>query len=179
MSSTDYHDRVIVITGPVGAGKTTTAIALSDFLTESQVPNAMIDLDHLRWAYPRPADDRFNSRVGMANLAAVAANYRAIGVGCFVLADVLETLEDYENYRRAIPDSVLTVARLRVAPGLIAERLHGRESEATIAWNLHRAVELEEIMERAGIGDLIVEVGVRTPKEVAAEIARCLGLIAS
>ena len=169
------------MTGPVGAGKSTAAGALSDLLEQADVPHAMIDMDHLRWVYPRPPDDRFNARLGHRNLAAVSAAYRAAGARVLVLADVVETLADRANYERAIPDARVVIVRLRVPPKRIAERLQGRDAGEQLAWSLKRAPELEGIMDAAGIGaepgDLIVEVGERTPDAVATEIAARLRLV--
>ncbi|MGN6483514.1 MAG: AAA family ATPase [Thermomicrobiales bacterium] len=171
---------VIVITGPVGAGKTTTAIALSDLLERVGVPHAMIDMDHLRWAWPPPPDDRFNARLGMRNLAAVSAAYREAGARVLVLADVVETPEDRAAYAEAIPGTRIVIVRLRVPPELIVQRLRGRDTGDQLAWSLKRAPELDGIMDAAGIGstagDLIVEVGTRTSEAVAEEIASRLGL---
>jgi adenylylsulfate kinase len=40
---------VLVITGQVGVGKTTVAASLSELLSQSALPHALIDLDWLRW----------------------------------------------------------------------------------------------------------------------------------
>ena len=171
----------IVITGPVGAGKTTTAIALSERLEHIQVPHAMIDMDHLRWAWPAPPGDRFHARLGMRNLAAVSAAYREAGARVLVIADVVETPEDRAHYEHAIPGMRVVIVRLRVPPDLIAQRLHGRDTGDQLTWSLNRALELEGIMDAAGIGtapgDLVVEVGAQPFEAVAAEIAARLGLV--
>jgi adenylylsulfate kinase-like enzyme len=39
--------RALLLTGTVGAGKTSVADALGDLLTEAAVPNAVLDLDWL------------------------------------------------------------------------------------------------------------------------------------
>ncbi len=167
-------DRAIVITGPVGAGKSTTAVALSGLLEASGVPHAMIDVDYLRWAYPAPEDDRFHAALGIRNTAAVAANYREAGVRVIILADVVERPEQRTEYEVAIPNATVTIVRLPVSMTLIAERLRGRESPASLEWYLHRAPELEAIMTERGIGDVVIDVGDRSPEEVAREIAVAL-----
>jgi deoxyadenosine/deoxycytidine kinase len=47
---------VLVITGPVGVGKTTVATALSELLCQADLAHAVIDLDWLRWCYLSPAE---------------------------------------------------------------------------------------------------------------------------
>ena len=54
------------------------------------------------------------------------------------------------------------------------ERLRGRESGETVDWYLSRTAELDAAMAAAGVGDVVVEVGRRTPDEVAQDIVtRC------
>jgi adenylylsulfate kinase len=165
---------VIVITGPVGAGKTTTASALYDQLADARVPVAMIDVDHVRWAWPEASP--FNMRLGYDNIAAVAVNYLNIGVRTFVLADVVETPEQRVEYERAVPGAEVKIVRLNVPLATVEERLRGRESEESIAWYLRRAPELQEIFETRGVGDVVVDIGNHTPEEVAAEIFNRLEL---
>lgn len=172
-------DRAIVITGPVGAGKSTIAAVLSDLLEEHEIPHGMIDVDYVRWCYPAPPEDRFHSSLGRKNTAAVAANYREAGARVIVLADVVEHQEQRAEYEMAIPDAEVSIVRLRVPMELIAERLRVRQqdSEASLEWHLRRAPELEAIMSERKIGDLVIDVGRRAPQEVASEIAMRLGLI--
>ncbi|MEJ7839378.1 MAG: adenylyl-sulfate kinase [Thermomicrobiales bacterium] len=166
---------VVVITGPVGAGKTTTSWALYDVLVDRQIPTALIDMDFLRTAFPQVTP--FNSRLGMDNLAAIAPNYRKIGVRCFVVSDVVETPEQPLDYERAIPGAVVTVVRLNVPMETIAQRLRVRETPESLDWYLARAPVLQEIFESRGIGDVVIEVGERSPKEIALEIASRLELM--
>ncbi|GAB2821190.1 DUF397 domain-containing protein [Lentzea nigeriaca] len=49
--------RALLITGPVGVGKTTVAEAVGDVLAAAEVPHAVIDLDWLRCFRPSPADE--------------------------------------------------------------------------------------------------------------------------
>jgi adenylylsulfate kinase len=166
---------VLVITGTVGVGKTTTGVAISDILDHQGIAHALIDQDMLRWSSPRPMDDPFNIAVGLRNLAAVWANYRAAGTERLILVDVVETGDELAGYRTAIPDATMQVVRLIASLPAILRRLEGRESEASLAWHQRRAPELIAIMDRNQVGDLHVDTEGRTSSDIAHEILKRAG----
>ncbi|MGB3306430.1 MAG: AAA family ATPase [Thermomicrobiales bacterium] len=182
MQERQHADRVVVVTGPVGAGKSTVAAALSDLLGQAEIPHGMIDVDYVRWCYPTPANDRFHAKLGRRNMAAVAANYRAAGAKVIVLADVVEDMAQRGEYEAAIPDAEVSIVRLRVPLDVIERRLRTRmaqDSAESLEWHLRRAPELEAIMDERGIGDLVVDAGEQGPAAIAGEIAQKLELISS
>lgn len=166
--------QAIVITGPVGAGKTTTAMALSELLEQRDISCAMVDMDQLRWFHPRSPGDRFGSEVGFRHLDAMASTYRELQIPIFIIADVIET--GVERHQRAMPGYDVTVVRLDVDIENMHARLRQRETNDTYAWYENRAIELAGIMERNGIGDVVIRVHDETPQQVAQEIAERLGL---
>src|SRR5690606_20477173 len=120
--------------------------------------------------------DRFSSGLGLRNLAAIWPNLIEAGARAVILADVVEDPAQVAEYEALMPGSTVTVVRLDVPMGLIHQRLAGRESGESLEWHRNRAPELQGIMERAGVGDVVLEVGERGPLEVAEEIAQRLGL---
>ena len=175
--SSSENRRAIVVTGPVGAGKTTIMATLTELLEEHGIPNGGVDMDHFRWFYPKSTEDPFGGEIGRKNLAFVAANYRSIGISTLVLADVVEHENSRLELQTVLPDYSVVVVRLKVPMHLIEERLKVRESTENLQWYLNRAPELEQIMEDASVGDFVIEVGQRNPREVAEDIARQLQLI--
>ncbi len=155
--SVDSSIPVLVITGPVGVGKSTVAEAASDVLSEQGLPHAVVEMDAIRQCYPSPPDDRFNSALGNRNLAAVAANYRAAGAERLILVDVVETRRQIEAYRAAIPGAEVIVAGLRGSLATIHARLAGRESGASLEWHQARAAELIEQWQAAPVEDCLVD----------------------
>jgi adenylylsulfate kinase len=166
---------VLLITGTVGSGKTTTAEAMGDRLGEQGIPHAVVDLDWLSRSWPTPADDPFNSALELENLAAVAHNFFRAGSSRLVLAGVVESQGMRSSYERALGLPVV-VCRLqvdleRVRRRLISRHRPGRERN----WHLHRSGELDEVLRSAGIGDHVVSVDEHSPEQVAAMIASKIG----
>lgn len=164
----------ILLNGTVGAGKTTTAEAISALETR---PHAVLDVDALRRLHPAPAGDPFQSAIALANLHDVARNYRAAGAERFVLAGVLETSEERERYRRALGTDGLLVVRLVVRPDVVEHRLRIRHADdpEVLSWHLARAPQLAAILESAEVDDLVLDTSARAPGEVAQQVRAAAG----
>jgi adenylylsulfate kinase len=160
----------VVVTGPVGAGKSATVEAISTLLGHIPLRHVAIDMDYLRWVYPNPDGDRFGMQLGYRNLAAIWPNLIDVGIRCAVLADVVESRGQVREYEAAMPGADVTIVRLRVSPEEIVRRLRDRQSPESLDWYLHRAPELEDILERAGVGDILIDAGSRDPLDIAREI---------
>jgi adenylylsulfate kinase-like enzyme len=166
----DERTRVLVITGPVGVGKTSTAIAIGEELKRAGEAFAVIDVDWLRWAGPAPLDDRFNSRLGHRNLAAVAANFRVAGARWMICADVIETEADRAAYQASIPNATLTIVRLHAPIEELHRRLEGRERGDDLIWHKGRAIELSALMDDRAVEDLLIDTDGRSIEAVAHDI---------
>lgn len=167
----------LVITGPVGAGKSTTLSAISLVLERSGIQHAVVDMDYLRWILPSPPGDAFAARIGYQNLAAIWPNLRSIPLEWVLLGDVVESRSQIAEYTSAMPGTEVTVVRLDVPMPLIMERLRGRETDDTIEWFSNRAPELQEIMEREKVADVVIDVGHRSPEDIAAEIVSRMRMV--
>jgi chloramphenicol 3-O-phosphotransferase len=161
---------VLVITGPVGVGKSTVSQALSDVLSDLGIAHGVVELDAIRHCHPSPPGDRFHMAMGFRNLAAVAANYRAAGAKRLVLVDIVETRDQTRDYRRAIPGAEVRVVGLRGSIDTIQVRLESREAGADLAWHRRRAAELIEQWRAQPVEDLTVDTDGRTPLDIAREI---------
>ncbi|HET7036837.1 MAG TPA: hypothetical protein VFI42_14225 [Thermomicrobiaceae bacterium] len=165
----------LLITGPVGVGKTTVASEVSELLEAARIAHAFVDIDALRWCYPGPPGDRFRAGLALRNLAAIWPNFAACGATRLVLADVLEDRAELAGYQRALPGAAITVVRLRAAPETLAARVARRELGAGLEWHLARARELAARMDARPVEDLLVETEGRGVRAVAEEIVRRAG----
>ncbi|GAB4587111.1 AAA family ATPase [Nocardia sp. IFM 10818] len=167
----------VFLNGTVGVGKSTVADALADLEEQAAIPHAVIDLDHIRHSWPAPADDPFNLALELANLAAIATNYRAAGAKRLILAGVIERREDVARYRDATHAQSLAVIRLTLDPALTEERLRSRHANDPegLAWHLARVTELAALLETADIDDAVIDTSGLTPARVAAEVQRTVG----
>jgi adenylylsulfate kinase-like enzyme len=165
---------VMLVTGPVGVGKTAVAGEVSELLARARVPHACVDVDSLRWSYPSPPGDRFRTALALQNLAAIGANFRAAGAERLVLADVVESRDELDRYRAAVPGARIVVVRLRAPVETLQTRVAERELGSGRAWHLARAAELAAQMDRDAVEDVLIETGDRPLADIAREVlARC------
>lgn len=163
--------QALLITGTVGAGKTSVAAAVGTLLVVSGVPHAVIDLDGLRTSWPSPPGDPFNSALELRNLRAVAANYVDSGAEVLVLAGVVESRADRARYQGVV-GLPLTVVRLHVELDTVRARLRRRHDgeEAARRWHLARCGELAAILQLSGVEDLVVDATHGSIVEVAEQV---------
>jgi adenylylsulfate kinase len=166
----------ILVTGPVGVGKTTLIEAMGRLLRDADVPHATVDFDQLTACYPRlPDDDGWGTNLGLTNLASLWRNYAARGADRLLLARVIEDRKELDGYRGAVPDAEITVVRLRASPATLQERVRGRGDGRGMEWHLNRAVELATLMDAQHVEDFVIETEDRTPGELALEVLRRVG----
>ncbi len=158
---------LLIISGSMGAGKTTVLSEASDLLAEAGVAHAAIDLDWL--AIMHPQRDPHGGRLVFANLAAVWPTYATAGADRLIVARVVEDQAELDQYRSAVPGAQPIVCRLTAPIELMRERLRVREPGMFLDQALARASELDGILERAGVEDFVVDNG---PGRSVGEVAR-------
>jgi adenylylsulfate kinase len=166
---------VLILTGPVGVGKSAVAGQISYLLGEMGAAYAVIDMDWLRNCYPAPVHDPFHTALGLQNLAQVSRNYRAAGAERLILVDIVETRSALSTFRDAIPGADFLVVRLSATLPTILHRLEGRETGGSLRWHQHRAAELAVLMEEEGVEDLLVETEGKTVVDVARDLLAQIG----
>lgn len=168
---------VLVLTGPVGVGKSSVASVVSDVLADHAIPHAAVDLDWLRWCRPSPSDDPFHTSLGLRNLRLVWEQYRRSGAERAIVIDILESPAMLAAYRAAIPGALVTVVRLHARLETIHRRLQQREVGASLVWHQNRASELSTQMERDALEDIRIDTDDKAIEDVAWEVLRETGWV--
>lgn len=175
-SRADITPAALLITGTVGAGKTTTAEQVGRQLGEAGTAYAVVDLDDIRRFWPMPPGDPFGVEIELANLTAMAANYLRAGAQRLVLAGVVETGAERERIQVAV-GVPLTVVRLRLPLAVVRQRLTTRHAGDTdiLTWHLARAAVLEEILDASRVADRVIDIDGLDPAEVAGRVLNSAG----
>jgi chloramphenicol 3-O-phosphotransferase len=166
---------VLLLNGPVGAGKSTVGAEAARMLRAADVPHAFVDLAVIGQCWPVPADDPWHERLIHRNLAGMWSNFREAGAERLIVCRVLEDRSLLRQVRDAVPGAEVTVVGLRVRPDLLYERIRRREAGRDPAWYLAAAARLSTGLERSGVDDEVVDNGDRPVHEVAGEVLDRLG----
>ena len=154
----------ILITGPIGAGKTTTLHEIEAVL---DVPNAILDLDWLAWASPvrGTAHDLM-----LRNLADVWRNVREAGIAHVAMARMLVDPGEIADVQAALAGCDVVVVELALGADELRERIRRRDS----------GVELEEHLalidrwEPVG-ADVVIQTVGKQPGQVARDVLGAAG----
>src|SRR5215831_5367049 len=137
---------LLVITGGMGAGKTSVLAEASDILALRQIVHAAIDLDALGLAFlPSATSDG----AMFSNLRSVCEHYAALGVRRFLLARAMETQVQLEICREASSAAEVVVCRIASSMESMQGRLRNRETGVAQREYLARAVTLNSILDDA------------------------------
>jgi dephospho-CoA kinase len=143
--------RIIVITGSMGAGKTTVLAEASDLLTKHGVAHAAIDFDALGVSHlPESALPR---DLAYANLESVWTNYAAAGVRRALVAAAVESRAELNRMKAAIPEAGMMVCRLRAPLETMKERVRLREPGMHQERFVARVADLEHLLDASALED--------------------------
>ena len=172
---TDAFVRGVLLTGPVGSGKTAVAMELGELLAARGLPTAVIDLDWLGWFHPGSGDGADPDELIVDNLQAIWPQFRAAGARVLVLARALTKADRVEALRNALPDVEMAVVLVAAPPGSIAERLGRRDHGAVLQEHLEESRRMAGELEDAGLEDFRVDNDDSSAASAAREVLRRLG----
>jgi adenylylsulfate kinase-like enzyme len=158
----------VLITGVYGSGKSSVAAEIGYELEQRGELYALLDLDFLGWV----GDHETGRATMLRNLAAVAPNYRDLGVGRYVLAYFVPDRGTLDAIKEALAVP-LRVVRLSVPITEIERRLSadvtsGRKDD------LRDAAESIAASAGAGVEDLLIE-NAGPVQEIAGAVMSWLG----
>ena len=180
MTPVDGPQEVLLIGGRSGVGKTSVGYEVSEVLRATGVAHCLIDGDNLDAAYPKAPQDPHGTALTETNLAALWANYTAIGHRRLVYVNTVSVLEAPMVLRAMATGSgqgpgrahaVLLTASERSA----RDRLGAREIGSTLDEHLRRSAAMATRLD-AEAGEWVVRIptDARTVAEIAATtIASC------
>lgn len=161
---------LIVISGPVGVGKTTLSEELSHLLNNRQIAHTIVDLDGLSKTYPRAEEDPYGEKVALANLKAVWANSKTLGTRNLIIARVIETREGLRRIERTVGARKSLLVQLSANDDSLRERVRQRELGKGRAWHEERALDLSRKLAKANLADIYINTDDRSIAEVAVEL---------
>ena len=172
--------RVLVINGAMGAGKTATGYAALGLLGGAGVRVGFIDADALCEASPREDDDPYHQRLLFASLTALAPIYRERGLGCMMIARVVEDPEDRDHYARAFAGpgghASVSIVQVQAAAAVREERLVAREPAGDwTVFALARTAEIADALEELELDDAVVSTDGVTREEAARDVLDAAG----
>jgi len=159
---------VIVISGSMGAGKTTVMAEASDLLSASGIAHAAIDADALGIVHGPGAA---STDIMYRNLEAVWRNFAAAGVDRLLLAYVVEHPGEVERIRMCVPAAEITICRLTAGIETMRQRVRLREPGMLQEKFVARVAELNAVLDGAHVEDFSLENDGRRPvTDVAREL---------
>lgn len=161
---------VLVISGPVGVGKTTVGDELTYVLEERGVSHTFVDLDGLTHTFPRPEEDPFGEGLALQNLRDVWRNSAEAGSRNLIVARVVEDDGSLQRLCDAVPGAEVRLVRLRASSEQLLQRVRSREIGSGGAWHERRSLALAERLE-GHEPDRVVDTDARSPRDVATELA--------
>jgi adenylylsulfate kinase-like enzyme len=171
----DSKVEVLFLTGQPGAGKSAVAREIGELLWRSREAHAIIDIDELCRGYFPTQTSNFNRSLAVTNLSAIWANFYAAGVRRLILARILESPDDLEQFGGAIPNAQITVCLLRVPADIVQRRLSERETGSARDFLLTVTTRIAERIADLDLPGVVVDNGQRPVNEVAREILSLIG----
>jgi predicted kinase len=169
--------QALLIGGGAGVGKTTVGWEVSVLLRSRDVAHCVIEGDVLDQIHPAPADDPARSRVTERNLAALWANYAALGQRRLVYTNTVSVLE-VPMFRRALgPGPVdFTLVLLTAGEDVVRERLARRETGSQLEPHIGRSLRMAAHLEaEAPEGTVRVATDGLGVEQVAARVVAAAG----
>ncbi|WP_405777064.1 adenylyl-sulfate kinase [Streptomyces sp. NBC_00859] len=168
---------VLLIGGRSGVGKSTVGHEVSELLRQDGVAHCVLEGDALGGAHPAPPGDPHRSAITERNLAAVWANFAALGHSRLICTNTVSVLES-AMFRRAMGGESLRVVRVLLTAGdaTARARLERRESGSLLGVHIERSAAGARLLAaRTPPGTVRVATDGRTVADVARTVRDATG----
>jgi thymidylate kinase len=166
----------LILTGTIGVGKTTLAESISDLLLSAGIRYGFIDLDGLGQLYPAPDPaDPHNMGLQLKNLASIWGNYLAAGIERAVIAATLESRDQFDMLRAALPEAEITLLRVSARQETVEARIKARNHGALLEDFLKRTEALAQTIASAFAEAPVIDNDGPPPGELAQSVLEILG----
>ena len=170
-------ESLLIISGTMGAGKTTVMAEASDILSLHKITHAAIDLDALGLAYL--PDVKPTDAIMYNNLKSVCENYSSLGIQRLLLARAIQDRAELDLCRSVVSATNTIICRLNASPALMAQRVAMRESGMLRDGFIARSAELNAILDEAQLEDFSITNEDRPLQEIAREMLVRAGWISN
>jgi len=160
--------RLLVITGSMGAGKTTVMAEASDILSAHAVVHAAIDFDALAVGHMIAGASRVD--LAYRNLAATWHNFAKAEANALLLAAAVESRSDLEKLQKAVAADSVCICRLRVPIKTMEKRIRTREPGMLQQQFVRRVAVLEALLDAAALEDFSLTNSRRSVTDVARQM---------
>ena len=167
---------LILISGPVGVGKTSVAQELSALLLAREIAHTFVDLDALTHTYPRPSNDPYGQTLALKNLRAVWRNAQASSPRLLLVARVVESKSSAQKIAEAVSLNTYLLVQLGARDETLLERVRKREIGSAREWHETRALQLSRSLSETDFADQFIDTDGLSPIEIATELLKTLEL---
>ena len=167
---------VALVTGTIGAGKSTVAALMSEILHDAGIRHALIEVDWLGEVYPAPDDsDPYSNDLALQMLRTLWPQYLDAGITRAIVTMTLENQQELDDLTDALGSPPVTVVRLLVSQAERERRIEAREFGSLRELFLEKTGEIETQMDCFDLGDVLVRNDDRSPLKTAREALAGLG----
>ncbi|PDP87157.1 hypothetical protein CQJ94_13455 [Glycomyces fuscus] len=175
--TTGTRRRLLLIGGGSGTGKTTVGWEVSVVLRRRGIAHCVLEGDQMDQVHPAPPGDPHRSGITERNVAAVWANYAALGHHRLVYTNTVSVLEE-DMLRRAMGGGDIGVTRILLTANeaTVRARLAVRETGSQLLPHVERSLEAAAHLDtEAPAGTVRVATDGLTVEEVAARVVAAAG----
>jgi predicted kinase len=184
-SASQNTRRVLLITGSMGAGKTTIMAEATDLLAERRVAHAAIDFDALGIVHA-PSPDGTSSplawtphNIAYDNLESVVSNYARLGIDSFIVAAAIERREELDAVKDVMNAHAFVVCRLMAPVAIMEHRVRSREGGIFQDRYAKRVAILEGLIDSLRVEDFTVRNVDRSVTDVALDVLARAGWLSA